>query len=199
MPGEHHLPALLRHLSPVLDPQTYVFCTLPPEDNLPQSKLTPLATVLEPEGLALVVPKAQAESYPLGFEGTPHSLQPQGERRERMCATSSVVEKSHTVVQSVFERARRSAHKARSFKPITRRRKTGATMSSLYELLPFPVVLRRLRSSSGKGKAGTDRVASSTPFELLAFIWIMVACAILSRFSRGTRPASRRLDSSRAA
>ena len=70
MPGEHHLPALLRHLSPVLDPQNYVFCTLPPEDSLPQSKLTPLATVLEPEGLSVVVPKAQAESYPLGFEGT---------------------------------------------------------------------------------------------------------------------------------
>lgn len=54
------LPRLLGSLEPVLQPGTWAFVTLPPETDL--SRVTPLATFRESEGLTAVLPLPQAEA-----------------------------------------------------------------------------------------------------------------------------------------
>jgi hypothetical protein len=54
MSGETDLRTLLASLSPVLDPEPYLFATLPPGTDLPAG-IAPLATFREAEGLSLVV------------------------------------------------------------------------------------------------------------------------------------------------
>ena len=70
MPGEHHLETLLAQLNPVLDPEAYVFCTLEPKHSATDAELTPFASVQEPEGLSLVLSRAQAEASGLEYHGT---------------------------------------------------------------------------------------------------------------------------------
>ena len=57
-PGETNLDALLRTMEPVLHPEVYVFCTMPP--GSPPLALTPVATFREAEGLTLIVSAAEA-------------------------------------------------------------------------------------------------------------------------------------------
>ncbi|UOQ66591.1 ACT domain-containing protein [Hymenobacter volaticus] len=57
-PGETNLDALLRTMEPVLHPEVYVFCTVPPGHLLLQ--LTPIATFREAEGLTLIVLATEA-------------------------------------------------------------------------------------------------------------------------------------------
>lgn len=57
-PGETNLAALLCTMEPVLHPEVYVFCTVPPGHLL--SQLTPVATFREAEGLTLIVTAAEA-------------------------------------------------------------------------------------------------------------------------------------------
>ena len=57
-PGETNLAALLRTLEPVLHPEVYVFCTVPPGSPLPP--FTPVATFREAEGLTLIVSAVEA-------------------------------------------------------------------------------------------------------------------------------------------
>lgn len=57
-PGETNLSALLRTMEPVLHPEVYVFCTVPPGQLL--LHLTPVATFREAEGLTLIVSAAEA-------------------------------------------------------------------------------------------------------------------------------------------
>ena len=68
MPGERNLSALLQQLTPVLGPETFVFCSVETEHE--HSSLTPLATVREEEGLTLVVPQAQADVVGLTYQAT---------------------------------------------------------------------------------------------------------------------------------
>ena len=58
MPGITDLDQLLANMSPVLDPETYVFATLPDQD-LPLG-LAPLMVFQEIEGTTLIVTKARA-------------------------------------------------------------------------------------------------------------------------------------------
>ncbi len=58
MSGETDLRTLLAGLSPRLDPEPYVFATLPPGAAIPEG-IVPLATFAEAEGLSLVVAAAQ--------------------------------------------------------------------------------------------------------------------------------------------
>ncbi len=57
MPGETDLQTLLANLQPVLDPEPYVFVTLPRGATLPPG-IVPLATFAESEGLSAVLPAA---------------------------------------------------------------------------------------------------------------------------------------------
>ncbi|SMB85106.1 amino acid-binding ACT domain protein [Hymenobacter roseosalivarius DSM 11622] len=66
MTGEQNLDQLLRGMQPVLLPDEYVFCTLPPGEPLP-AELTPVGTFREAEGLTAIVPKATAEQTGLPY------------------------------------------------------------------------------------------------------------------------------------
>jgi hypothetical protein len=58
VPGERDLGALLAGMTPVLRPQEYVFCTLPP--GAEAGELAAFASVREDEGLTIVVEREQA-------------------------------------------------------------------------------------------------------------------------------------------
>jgi hypothetical protein len=68
MAGERDLSKLLRHMTPQLQPGTFVFCSFP-GDDLPAG-LTPMATFCEAEGLSAIVTKeaAQRVGVPYQFE-----------------------------------------------------------------------------------------------------------------------------------
>ena len=57
--GETDLDILLRSMQPVLHPDEYVFCTLPPGQPLPPL-LAPVATFREAEGLTCIVLTTEA-------------------------------------------------------------------------------------------------------------------------------------------
>jgi hypothetical protein len=57
MSGESDIEKLLANLAPALDPEPYVFATLPPGEEVPDG-IAPLATFRESEGLSLVVQAA---------------------------------------------------------------------------------------------------------------------------------------------
>jgi hypothetical protein len=57
-PDSHDLAALLGALAPVLHAGTYVYCVVPPGGDL--ANLSPVATMVEPEGLTLILPEARA-------------------------------------------------------------------------------------------------------------------------------------------
>jgi hypothetical protein len=59
VPGETNLRALLAGMNPMLRPEEYVFCTLPPGEAIPPG-VVPFATVREDEGLTMVTERAHA-------------------------------------------------------------------------------------------------------------------------------------------
>ena len=68
MVGERDLRKLLRHMTPQLQPGTFVFCTFP-GGNVP-ADLAPIATFREAEGLSaiLTLDEAQRAGVPYQFE-----------------------------------------------------------------------------------------------------------------------------------
>ena len=69
--GELDLAQMIAKLEPILQPEIYVFCTQPsPLDFEQLSRLSPFATVQEPEGLSLVLTRSTAETFGLSFQGT---------------------------------------------------------------------------------------------------------------------------------
>lgn len=68
MNGVHDLVSLQRSMAPMMNPGTYVFCTLP-TGNLPD-EMEPICTFREAEGLSAIVEKGQAErmGLPMAFE-----------------------------------------------------------------------------------------------------------------------------------
>ncbi len=68
MVGERDLWTLLRHMTPQLQPGTFVFCTFPGE-NVP-ADLAPIATFREAKGLSaiLALDEAQRAGVPYQFE-----------------------------------------------------------------------------------------------------------------------------------
>ena len=69
MNGESDLRKLLSGMRPELNEGRYVFCTLPTSTRAPDG-LTPVATVLEPEGLTLVLRQEDADAAGLGYDWT---------------------------------------------------------------------------------------------------------------------------------
>lgn len=63
--GELDLKLMLTSLEPILDSQEYVFCVV---SEVPQN-ITPFATINEHEGTTLVLPRAQADSQGLAYDG----------------------------------------------------------------------------------------------------------------------------------
>ncbi len=68
MTGERDLRKLLRHMTPQLQPGTFVFCTFP-DNDLP-ADLAPIATFREAEGLSaiLALDEARRAGVPYQFE-----------------------------------------------------------------------------------------------------------------------------------
>lgn len=70
MGGEMDLQVMLRTLQPALDPETYVFCTVPGAAYGDLAQTEPLASFAEGEGLTLVMTQAGADGAGLAYEGT---------------------------------------------------------------------------------------------------------------------------------
>ncbi|WP_329447237.1 ACT domain-containing protein [Streptomyces sp. NBC_01426] len=68
MRGESDLRKLLSGMRPELNEGTYVFCTVP-GPTAPDG-VTPVATVLEPEGLTLVLRREDADAAGLAYDYT---------------------------------------------------------------------------------------------------------------------------------
>lgn len=64
-PGETNLDKLLATMSPALDPETYVFCTVP---SMPPNMDKPRMIFQEAEGTTLIVTKEQAEKHDIKYE-----------------------------------------------------------------------------------------------------------------------------------
>lgn len=69
MPGETDLEAILSNLSPILLPETWVFCTLPDASYGDFAETIPKAAILEQEGLTLVLEKHIADQYGFSYGG----------------------------------------------------------------------------------------------------------------------------------
>ena len=67
--GETNLQQLLKTMSPVLSQQEYVFVTFENADNANFARLEPVATVVEEEGLTMVVAKDLADANSLQYTG----------------------------------------------------------------------------------------------------------------------------------
>ena len=70
MTGETDLITLLNNLSPSLDQQDYVFCTVAEGLYGDLAELSPLAAFVEAEGLTLVLPKSTADSAGMAYQGS---------------------------------------------------------------------------------------------------------------------------------
>ncbi len=66
MAGETDLAVLLTNMSPELIPGEFVFVSTTDPQDLPH--LDPLATVIEPEGLSLVLTREQADEVGLSYD-----------------------------------------------------------------------------------------------------------------------------------
>jgi hypothetical protein len=64
--GERDLNALLRDMKPEMQPGIFVFCTIPPNENIPAA-VNPLLTFREQEGTTLVIPREEAEAAGLRY------------------------------------------------------------------------------------------------------------------------------------
>ncbi len=58
---------LIRQLSPKLDPNSYVYCTVPRTKYGELEKLKPIVSIAELEGLTLVIPLQQAQDEGLDY------------------------------------------------------------------------------------------------------------------------------------
>ena len=67
MPGESHLPTLLRTMRPVLREGEFVYCLAPP--GLDPSTLAPVCGFREEEGLTLILPSGAADGAGIAYEG----------------------------------------------------------------------------------------------------------------------------------
>jgi hypothetical protein len=70
MPGENNLSKLLANLSPALAEEEYVFCTFIDSSYGDFSELKPVASVMEKEGLSLVLEKKKAEMANIKFHSS---------------------------------------------------------------------------------------------------------------------------------
>ena len=68
MTGERDIEKLLASMSPVLMPGEYVFCSFRNAQYGDHPELEPFASCVEPEGLALIVPRARADANGLDYE-----------------------------------------------------------------------------------------------------------------------------------
>jgi hypothetical protein len=69
MSGEIDLETLLGSLSPQMMPGEFVFCSMPGARYGDHSDLAPVASICEPEGLTLVIPRAKADDHSVPYEG----------------------------------------------------------------------------------------------------------------------------------
>lgn len=69
MPGEKDLHKLLRAMSPKLEDDEYVFCTLRDASYGDFIEAKPLASFTEDEGLTLILKKESADRFGLRYEG----------------------------------------------------------------------------------------------------------------------------------
>ena len=69
MSGETQLHTILQMLEPQLLPDTFVFCTIPNGTYGDWAQTQPFASVLEKEGLTLIVTQAIADKEGLSYEG----------------------------------------------------------------------------------------------------------------------------------
>ncbi|RMH37973.1 MAG: ACT domain-containing protein [Gammaproteobacteria bacterium] len=69
MPGLVDLRELIRFMSPKLNDGTFVFCCLP-YGQIDEMKLSPVATINEPEGTTVVLDVSVAQAAGLEFHGT---------------------------------------------------------------------------------------------------------------------------------
>ena len=67
--GETNLQQLLKTMSPVLSQQEYVFVTFENSQHTDHVRLEPVATVMEKEGLTMVVVKNHADANSLQYTG----------------------------------------------------------------------------------------------------------------------------------
>ena len=70
MPGEKNLSKLLANLSPALTEKEYVFCTFIDSSYGDFSELKPVASMMEKEGLSLVLEKKKAEMANIKFQSS---------------------------------------------------------------------------------------------------------------------------------
>mgnify|MGYP001827673082 CR=1 FL=1 len=68
MTGETNLGRLLESADPRLMEGEFVFCTFPAAEYGHLQELQPVASISEPEGLTLVVPRSVADRQGLGYE-----------------------------------------------------------------------------------------------------------------------------------
>ena len=68
MHGEQDLDVMLVNLEPSLLPGEFVFCSLPGAHYGDYAELQPLASMREPEGLSLVLPRAAADRAGMAYE-----------------------------------------------------------------------------------------------------------------------------------
>ena len=68
MTGERDLDRMLADLKPSLLPGEFVFCSLPGAQYGDYAELAPLASVIEPEGLSLVLTREAADRAGMGYD-----------------------------------------------------------------------------------------------------------------------------------
>lgn len=68
MSGETDLDKMLSSMSPELMEGEYVFCTFPTAQYGDHRNLEPLASLMESEGLTLLVPKSKADEQGLSYD-----------------------------------------------------------------------------------------------------------------------------------
>ena len=69
MAGETNLEILIATLEPHLHEGAFVFCTIPGGAYGDHAHLAPIAAVVEPEGLTLVLERGRAEEAGLAYQG----------------------------------------------------------------------------------------------------------------------------------
>lgn len=74
MTAETNLHTLIENLRPKRLPATYVFCTIPGGAYGDLAHTNPVACVVEPEGLTLVLTQERAITHNLQYQGTFHCI-----------------------------------------------------------------------------------------------------------------------------
>lgn len=75
MSGETNLDTLLRKLNPSLQTEIYVFCSIPNAKYGDWAHTHPIASVMEEEGLTLILSQASADQAGLSYSGTFRCIQ----------------------------------------------------------------------------------------------------------------------------